>query len=193
MNSVFNIDVRCLIIYKYQTQNNGHNISTTTTTTTQDQQNMYKQDIMGRLTAFMFYQKSANFRNSLQLGLIISPPVFIAFFHLHSAILKPDFYLSLGQIKMSSYFIPTVTGKIHVKQKFLLQFENLMLSVWAPLFPCRFRMKPVGCRIIWKMSVKADLSGKIKVHLHLFQIMNLKQATVETEMTQNVYFRAISV
>ena len=59
--------------------------------------------------------------------LIVSPPVFVALLHLHAAVLKPDFDLSLGQIQQSRDFISTVAGEVHVKQKLLFQFEYLVL------------------------------------------------------------------
>lgn len=81
-------------------------------------------------------------------------PIFIAFLHLHAAVLEPDFHLSLGEVEQPRDLVPAVTGEIHVKEELLLQLESLVFGVRAALFPGGTRVEPVGRGIICKTSRK---------------------------------------
>lgn len=84
--------------------------------------------------------------------LAVTPAVFVFFLHLHPAVLKPDFHLSLGQTQQSGYLVPTIPWEVHVKQKLLFQFEDLVLCIGATLFSGGLRVKPVGRRVIWRQG-----------------------------------------
>lgn len=92
--------------------------------------------------------------SSVQNKLTVSPPVFVFFLHLHPAVLKPDFHLSLGQTQHSRYLVSTIPWEVHVKEKLLFQFEDLMLCIWTTLFSGGLCVKPVGRWVIWKQGVK---------------------------------------
>lgn len=84
--------------------------------------------------------------------LAVTPAVFVFFLHLHPAVLKPDFHLSLGQTQQSGYLVPTIPWEVHVKQKLLFQFEDLVLCIGATFFSGGLRVKPVGRRVIWRQE-----------------------------------------
>ena len=94
--------------------------------------------------------------------LTVSPPVFVFFLHLHPAVLKPDFHLSLGQTQESCYLVSTIPGEVHVKQKLLFQFEDLVLCIGATLFSGGLRVKPVGRWVIWKQEGQNQETGELQ-------------------------------
>lgn len=54
------------------------------------------------------------------------------FLPFHSAILEPDFYLSLTEGQSVSYFDPPTSGQIAVIVEFFLQLQHLLPCVCCP-------------------------------------------------------------
>lgn len=75
--------------------------------------------------------------------------VFVQFFHLHPAVLEPDFDLSLGEVKEPRHLVPAIARKVRVKEKLFLQLQDLVFSVRASFFARGARVKPVGHGVVW--------------------------------------------
>lgn len=58
---------------------------------------------------------------------------FVVLFPFHASILKPDFYLTLGQAEAVGDFDATAPRQVAIEMKFFLQFKNLMASVGCAL------------------------------------------------------------
>lgn len=92
--------------------------------------------------------------------LAVSPSFFVFLLHLHPAVLKPYFYLSLGQIQESGDFISTIPGEVHVKQKLFFQFKDLVLCVGTALFSGGLCVQPAGWWVIWKRDHETQIRLK---------------------------------
>lgn len=56
-------------------------------------------------------------------------------FPLHSSVLKPYFYLSLGEVQGYSYLVPPESGQVVVDRELFLQLPYLVLGEGRPFFP----------------------------------------------------------
>lgn len=56
-------------------------------------------------------------------------------FLLHSAILKPDFHLSVGEVNTPTDLQAALASQVHIKEELLLQLQGLVFGVRAALLP----------------------------------------------------------
>lgn len=75
---------------------------------------------------------------------LIFPLFLVQLLHFHPAVLKPDFDLSLAQVKQSGHLVSPVPGQVHIKQKLFLQLQGLILGVGTSLLPGGSGVQPVS-------------------------------------------------
>lgn len=75
------------------------------------------------------------------------PILSVHFLEFHSAILKPDFDLSVCKVNGLANLQAALSRQIHIEQKFLLQFQRLVLSIGAPLLPSALCCQPISCGV----------------------------------------------
>ena len=80
--------------------------------------------------------------------------LFVHFLHLHTPVLKPDFDLSLRQIQDPGHLVSAVSGKVHIEQKLLFEFQSLVLGVRTPLLPRGACVYPVRHWVVCEKSTK---------------------------------------
>lgn len=71
----------------------------------------------------------------------------VHFLEFHSAILKPDFDLSVCKVNGLANLQAALSCQIHIEQKFFLQFQRLVFSIGTPLLPSALCCQPVSCGV----------------------------------------------
>ena len=66
------------------------------------------------------------------------------FFLLHSAVLKPYFHLAICEVHAPTDLQAALASQVHIEEEFLLQFQELVFSVGAPLLSPRFSTQPAA-------------------------------------------------
>ena len=80
-------------------------------------------------------------------GQVPDPILSVHFLEFHSAILKPDFDLSVCKVNGLANLQAALSRQIHIEQKFFLQFQRLVFSIGAPLLPSALCCQPISCGV----------------------------------------------
>lgn len=80
-------------------------------------------------------------------GQFPDPILSVHFLEFHSAILKPDFDLSVCKVNGLANLQAALSRQIHIEQKFFLQFQRLVFSIGAPLLPSALCCQPISCGV----------------------------------------------
>lgn len=84
----------------------------------------------------------------IKIGGQFPDPIFsVHFLEFHSAILKPDFDLSVCKVNGLANLQAALSRQIHIEQKFFLQFQRLVFSIGAPLLPSALCCQPISCGV----------------------------------------------
>lgn len=80
-------------------------------------------------------------------GQFPDPILSVHFLEFHSAILKPDFDLSVCEVNGLANLQAALSRQIHIEQKLFLQFQRLVFSIGAPLLPSALCCQPISCGV----------------------------------------------